>query len=56
MAPVAGVGGDARTPQKRSVGLTVRWYLSFCAGGRGGVCRQSARDFIAWAGHCWVEG
>ena len=35
--------------QKQSVEITVRWYLSFCRRGRGGISHESARDFIAWA-------
>jgi integrase len=35
--------------QRRSWAITVRWYLSFCQRGRGGVNHQTARDFIAWA-------
>ncbi len=35
--------------QRQSWAITVRWYLSFCRRGRGGVTHQSARDFIAWA-------
>jgi len=35
--------------QRRSWAITVRWYLSFCRRGRGGVNHQTARDFIAWA-------
>jgi hypothetical protein len=35
--------------QKRSFGITVRWYLSFCRRGRSEVPHQSARDFIEWA-------
>ena len=35
--------------QKQSWAITVRWYLSFCRRGRGGVNHQTARDFIAWA-------
>jgi len=35
--------------QRQSWAITVRWYLSFCRRGRGGVNHQTARDFIAWA-------
>jgi len=35
--------------QKQSFAITLRWYLSFCRRGRGGVNVQSARDFIDWA-------
>ena len=35
--------------QKESFAITIRWYLSFCRRGRGGVTLQSARDFIEWA-------
>ncbi len=35
--------------QRQSWAITVRWYLSFCQRGRGGVNHQTAREFIAWA-------
>jgi len=35
--------------QRQSWAITVRWYLSFCRRGRGGVNHQTARDFNAWA-------
>ena len=35
--------------EKKSWGITLRWYLSFCQRSRVAVTVQSARDFIAWA-------
>jgi len=35
--------------EKKSWGITLRWYLSFCQRGRVAVTVQSARDFIVWA-------
>lgn len=35
--------------QRQSGANTLRWYLSFCRRGRGGVNYQTARDFLTWA-------
>jgi hypothetical protein len=35
--------------RKRSMEITLRWFLSFCRRGRSGVTVQAARDFVAWA-------
>jgi len=34
---------------KRTFGITIRWYLSFCRRSRAGVNHDSARGFIEWA-------